>query len=471
MAEREYAYLSLHGHYVQFLKLFEALFYRCLHYAGVENPRSFAAAEDVAYLMNEFKELKLRDGAAECIQKLRDAGFTVWCFTTGDISRVGGYFSKAGVDMPAENLLSCDTNGVAKPCPEAYGPILNKLSTSESKPWFAAAHLWDVSGAKSAGASFFCVSIAIMTPPNPPRKILMAVTVGGYTHAGNIPVTDFDLLSLTLYLQPQSSNLYKQLFRFLLILILRSQSRMRVFLEKHKKTPYLALGTHIILSKGHAAKPVQGLVAAMDQGLIDGVIWSIFEAARRDIDTSHQFSGTGGECFAFASLLKGEHSYFLITTFAPQRAILDHDHTAIYLTHGGGSSANEGLYHGKRMLAIGFFFDQISNRIAKAALRRKELGADLIEEVMYGTEGRFDGEKELRPMHLQTSDMRMSTFKPRNWDLWLVGLVTLGVVPLASITVGKWAWTEKRTVGHWVVGNCEELDRLIAIVYRADCNV
>lgn len=84
--------------------------------------------------MNESKELKLRDGAAECIQKLRDAGFTVWCFTTGDISRGGGgggYFSKAGVDMPAENLLSRDTNGGAKLCPEAYGPILNKLSTSE----------------------------------------------------------------------------------------------------------------------------------------------------------------------------------------------------------------------------------------------------------------------------------------------------------------------------------------------------
>ncbi|KAF5535789.1 2-haloalkanoic acid dehalogenase [Fusarium napiforme] len=151
MAEREYTYLSLHGHYVQFLKLFEALFYRCLHYAGVENPRSFATAEDVTYLMDEFKELKLRDGAAECIQKLRDAGFTVWCFTTGDISRVGGYFAKAGVDMPAANLLSCDTDGVAKPCPEAYGPILKKLSTSGSKPWFAAAHLWDASGAQSAG--------------------------------------------------------------------------------------------------------------------------------------------------------------------------------------------------------------------------------------------------------------------------------------------------------------------------------
>ncbi|SCV36362.1 uncharacterized protein FFB14_06058 [Fusarium fujikuroi] len=217
----------------------------------------------------------------------------------------------------------------------------------------------------------------------------------------------------------------------------------------------------------------------MDQGPIDGVIWSTSEAARRDIDTSHQFSGTGGKGFTFALLLKGEHSSFLITTFAPQRAILDHDHTVTYLTHGGGSSADEGLYHGKLMLAMGFFFDWISNvprlvasgtsealdkfrftpeeRIARAASCRKELGEDLIEEVIYDTEGRFDGEKELRLMHLQTADMRMLTFKARNWDLWLVGLVTLGVVLLASITVGKWAWTEERTIGHWVGATVKSL--------------
>lgn len=267
------------------------------------------------------------------------------------------------------------------------------------------------------------------------------------------------------------------------------------FLENHKKTLYLALGTHIILSNNHAAKLVQGLVAAIDQGLIDGVIWSISEAARRDVDPSLHFTDKGGKAFTFASLFKGEHPTFLITTFAPQRAILDHGHTAIYLTHGGGSSANEGLYHGKPMLAMGFFFDQISNvprlvasgtsealdkfrftpeevcqkikllsedkdgsyqrncirmqRIARAASHRKELGADLIEEVMYDTEGRFDGKKELRPMHLQTADMRMSQFKAKNWDLWLVGLFTLGLVPLASITIGKWAWTEKRAIGDW----------------------
>ncbi|KAM0545405.1 hypothetical protein ACHAPJ_011310 [Fusarium lateritium] len=272
--------------------------------------------------------------------------------------------------------------------------------------------------------------------------------------------------------------------------------RYGYFLDKHKKTLYLALGTHIILSNHDAVKLTRGLLAAIEQGHIDGVIWSISEAARRDLDTSEEFTDKDGKNFSFASPLKCEHPAFLITRFAPQRAILDHPNTAIYLTHGGGSSANEGLYHGKPMLAMGFFFDQISNvprlvasgtsealdkfrftpedvchkikllsedkngsyerncvrmqRIARVAARRKELGADLIEELMYDTEGRFDGKKELRPMHLQTADMRMSKFKARNWDLWLVSLLGLGLVPLASVTIGKWAWSERKAIGGWV---------------------
>lgn len=151
LAEREYTYLSMSGRYVVFFKVFEALFYRALHYASIDNPRSFATEDDVAYLVSEWKKLGLRDGAAECIGKLRNAGFTVYCFTAGDLARVGGYFSRGGVDMPPENLLSCDSAGLAKPTPEAYEPILEKLTVDGTKPWFAAAHLWDASTAKTVG--------------------------------------------------------------------------------------------------------------------------------------------------------------------------------------------------------------------------------------------------------------------------------------------------------------------------------
>lgn len=153
-AEREYTYLSLSGRYKPFFEVFAALFYRMLFFAGVKEPRSFCAEEDVKWLVGEWQKLYLRDGAKECVQKLRDAGFTVWCFTAGDIARVGGYFREAGVDMPAENLLSCDTVGVAKPVPEAYRPLLERLSRDGKKPWFAAAHMWDVSTARTVGYVF-----------------------------------------------------------------------------------------------------------------------------------------------------------------------------------------------------------------------------------------------------------------------------------------------------------------------------
>lgn len=68
----------------------------------------------------------------------------------GDLSRVGNYFKAAGVHIPSEHLMSCDTSGIGKPDPEAYKPLLEELS-KEGQPWFAAAHMWDVSAARRVG--------------------------------------------------------------------------------------------------------------------------------------------------------------------------------------------------------------------------------------------------------------------------------------------------------------------------------
>lgn len=150
-AEREYTYLSLSGRYATFFRVFGSLFYRMLRYAGVADPRAFASDADVDYLVAEWKKLYLRPGAADCIAKLRAAGFTVWCLTAGDLARVAGYFTLAGVDLPPENLVSCDSTGVAKPDPAAYRPLLEQLKATGATPWFAAAHMWDVSTARTIG--------------------------------------------------------------------------------------------------------------------------------------------------------------------------------------------------------------------------------------------------------------------------------------------------------------------------------
>ncbi|KAL1647331.1 hypothetical protein SLS58_002659 [Diplodia intermedia] len=149
-SEREYTYLSLSGRYTIFSKLQAALFYRMLYQAGVDEPRQFATDEDLKVITEAYNNLKMRDGVPEMFAKLRAAGFTCWCLTAGDRKRVGGYFEKAGVPMPAENLMSCDSSGIGKPDPKAYEPAIRALGDGGEK-WFAAAHMWDVSAARTVG--------------------------------------------------------------------------------------------------------------------------------------------------------------------------------------------------------------------------------------------------------------------------------------------------------------------------------
>ncbi|RDW75946.1 HAD-like protein [Coleophoma crateriformis] len=148
-SEREYTYLSMSGAYKPFWDCFQALFYRMLWMAGIEEPRKFATDEDAAYICGEYKKLKARPGIAECFDKLRAAGYTVWALTAGDKTRVLGYFSANGISMPEENFVTCDTLGIGKPAPGTYAQTLKQFNGEEA--WFAAAHSWDTTAAQRNG--------------------------------------------------------------------------------------------------------------------------------------------------------------------------------------------------------------------------------------------------------------------------------------------------------------------------------
>jgi 2-haloacid dehalogenase len=151
VAEREYTYLSMSGKYTPFFTVMRALFFRVLAQNGIAKPREFATQEDLEFVMAANAELQVRPGAAECWRRLREAGFTMWAFTAGDAQRVQGYLAKAGIELPEENFRSCDTDGIGKPAPECYRPLLQKFRDSGEEAWFAAAHQWDVSAAKRCG--------------------------------------------------------------------------------------------------------------------------------------------------------------------------------------------------------------------------------------------------------------------------------------------------------------------------------
>ncbi|KAK1636259.1 hypothetical protein BDP81DRAFT_461564 [Colletotrichum phormii] len=260
----------------------------------------------------------------------------------------------------------------------------------------------------------------------------------------------------------------------------------QAFLESHDKTVYVALGTHITLPRVELMKLLNGLVMALDAGHINGVIWSIGKSARQNFDRSAQVEGPNGGKILVADILDEKHPDIRVPSFAPQRAILEHPNTKLYLTHGGGSSANETLFHGNSTLILGFFFDQLANsarlveagvglamdkfhftadeiadkigrfisdvdgsfgsnaermeRIARVASRRKELAADMAEEVIFDPKLRSAGGRALRPMHLQTANMRMPVWKARNWDLWFVSVSALAHARRLDLGIFRFVW-------------------------------
>ncbi|KAB5578105.1 putative UDP-glucoronosyl and UDP-glucosyl transferase family protein [Coniochaeta sp. 2T2.1] len=254
----------------------------------------------------------------------------------------------------------------------------------------------------------------------------------------------------------------------------------------------LRAGIISALSAGH----INGIVWA-----IRGSSRAQFAALRDHVVYQHSgknAEGTVGVNLTSAELLANKHPQILFVDFAPQRAVLAHPSTRLFFTHAGPSSVNESLYHGVPMLTMGIYGDQLPRvlaldaagvalsvkketftpreienkvgelmadrdglfrrnslrmqRIATLTSRRKSLGADLIEEFMYDHELRFefnqensgkgrsvgDRGRELRPMHLQTADMRMNWFKARNIDLWLVSLSILSLVVMAVLRIGQW---------------------------------
>ncbi|KAI0097181.1 glycosyltransferase family 1 protein [Nemania sp. FL0031] len=262
-------------------------------------------------------------------------------------------------------------------------------------------------------------------------------------------------------------------------------SSQSAFLQGKTSVVYLALGTHVILSPSVVEKILRGLASALNGGVIDGVVFSAREVAKKQFAS---FENTVISDMTVSQLIQNKHNSWLFLENAPQRALLEHRSIKLFFTHAGASSGNEALYHGVPQLCMGICGDQIPRamrhekagvalsvekhsftaeeitdkirtivedrngdftrntrrmqRIAHVACRRKHSAADLIEEHMYDWELRFEHQpretpgrnssrekrrgKELSPMHLQTADMRMSWMKATNMDevLVFIGVAT-----------------------------------------------
>ncbi|CAG8828555.1 14704_t:CDS:1, partial [Racocetra persica] len=101
--------------------------------------------------------------------------------------------------------------------------------------------------------------------------------------------------------------------------------------------------------------------------VIDGVIWS---TVKTDTSDSLQLTNSSVQLY---TILNNDHPHIHISKYSPQFAILSHENTKVFLSHGGASSSHESMYTATPMLVLPIMGDQPKNaeklELAGIALR------------------------------------------------------------------------------------------------------
>ncbi|CAG8851358.1 19540_t:CDS:1, partial [Racocetra persica] len=139
------------------------------------------------------------------------------------------------------------------------------------------------------------------------------------------------------------------------------------FLNTHPRTMYFTLGSNVFTSPQNIAILLKSFLELINQNIIDGVIWAI---VRTNVTELMPFSNVN---FPISDILNNNYPHIHITKFAPQFAILSHENTKVYLSHGGASSCHESMYTATPMLILPIIGDQPVNaeklELAGMALR------------------------------------------------------------------------------------------------------
>ncbi|KAI0234087.1 hypothetical protein L0F63_000595 [Massospora cicadina] len=203
-------------------------------------------------------------------------------------------------------------------------------------------------------------------------------------------------------------------------------SEIDSFLKEHPRTLYIAFGSRVILSEFDIENLALGSLVAMKEGSIDGVIWGLGSTLKDDFPEKIYANHTE---LTIDYLFRNNHPHIRLLPWAPQDAILNHKNTKLFIFHGGLDSAFEAIFSATPVLCMPFFSDQPRNArkledagigkyidritatpnsiatqiksivedkngnfatnlkrmqtLAQIGSRRKELGADAIEEYAY----------------------------------------------------------------------------------------
>ncbi|CAG8448700.1 13113_t:CDS:10 [Rhizophagus irregularis] len=131
------------------------------------------------------------------------------------------------------------------------------------------------------------------------------------------------------------------------------------FLNSHKRTMFVALGSFLFLSSENYAKLLQSIIEVIENNIVDGVIWANIEKYRESFPSNITLSD--GRTISTSNLFDNKNSNIFMTSFAPQFSILNHTNTKIFLSHSGSGSVYESLYAGTPLLSLPITYDQPGN--------------------------------------------------------------------------------------------------------------
>ncbi|CAG8484889.1 9241_t:CDS:1 [Acaulospora colombiana] len=131
------------------------------------------------------------------------------------------------------------------------------------------------------------------------------------------------------------------------------------FLSTHKRTMFVSFGVLVYTTPENNAILLSSFVEAIDQGIIDGVIWSLGQTSHSDFPGNITLSN--GTIIESSYILHNKHPHIYITDFAPQFALLNQTNVKLFFSHGGTGSTHESIYTAKPMLLLPIAFDQMGN--------------------------------------------------------------------------------------------------------------
>ncbi|KXN72686.1 glycosyltransferase family 1 protein [Conidiobolus coronatus NRRL 28638] len=120
------------------------------------------------------------------------------------------------------------------------------------------------------------------------------------------------------------------------------------FLNEHDKVMFIAFGSAAILTLNDLKLIVESSLLAIKKGVIDGVVFATLTPIE---DFPKEFT-IDSQIINIEELANGKVNGLKLMKFAPQQAILEHQNTKLFLSHGGLESVTESIFSLTPILAM-----------------------------------------------------------------------------------------------------------------------